>query len=103
MCPIPGITCNALPGMFSCSRIDCDFALKLQLHPRQGCHPVDVGPDDGKIGGFCAEWATPMSDDPPICKSNGFALQRKPTGGRITLNAASIWGISVYHITHRGT
>src|ERR1700681_1184910 len=26
MCPIPGITCNALPGMFSCSRIDCDFA-----------------------------------------------------------------------------
>ena len=22
----------------------------------------------------------------PICKSNGFALQRKPTGGRITLN-----------------
>src|SRR3984893_7748579 len=36
-----------------------------------------------------------MSDDPPICKSNGFPLQRKPTGGRITLNAASIWGISV--------
>src|SRR5438067_616747 len=36
--------------------------------------------------------------NPPICKSNGFALQRKPTGGRITLNAASIWGISVYHI-----
>jgi hypothetical protein len=33
-----------------------------------------------------------MSDDPPICKSNGFALQRKPNGGRITLNAASIWG-----------
>jgi hypothetical protein len=25
--------------------------------------------------------ATPMSDDPPICKSNGFALQRKPIGG----------------------
>jgi hypothetical protein len=35
-----------------------------------------------------------MSDDPPICKSNGFALQRKPNGGRITLNAASIRGIS---------
>jgi hypothetical protein len=28
------------------------------------------------------------------CKSNGFALQRKPNGGRITLNAASIRGIS---------
>ena len=36
-----------------------------------------------------------MSDDPPICKSNGFALQRKPNRGRITLNAASIRGISV--------
>jgi hypothetical protein len=54
-----------------------------------------VRPDDGKIVAFCAEWATPMSDDPPICKSNGFALQRKPNGGRITLNAASIRGISV--------
>src|SRR3984893_2513458 len=39
-----------------------------------------------------------MSDGPPICKSNGFPLQRKPIGGRITLNAASIWGISVHHI-----
>jgi hypothetical protein len=38
-----------------------------------------------------------MSDDPPICKSNGFALQRKPNGGRITLNAASIRGISVFN------
>jgi hypothetical protein len=28
-----------------------------------------------------------MRDDPPIRKSNGFALQRKPNGGRITLNA----------------
>jgi len=36
----------------------------------------EVRPDDGKIGEFCAERATPMSDDPPICKSNGFALQR---------------------------
>jgi hypothetical protein len=53
-----------------------------------------VRPDDGKISDFCAEWATLMSDDPPIRKSNGFALQRKPNGGRITLNAASIWGIS---------
>jgi hypothetical protein len=48
-----------------------------------------------KISDFCAEWATPMSDTPPICESNGFTLQRKPNGGRITLNAASIWGISV--------
>jgi len=55
-------------------------------------------PDDGKIIHCCAEWATPMSDDPPVCKSNGFALHRKPKGGRITLNAASICGISVYHI-----
>src|SRR3984893_5118195 len=39
-----------------------------------------------------------MSDDPPICKSNGFALQRKPNEGRITLNATSTWGISVHHI-----
>jgi CRISPR associated protein Cas1 len=54
----------------------------------------EVRPDDGKISEFCTERATPMSDDPPICKSNGFALQRKPTGGTITLNAASIWGIS---------
>ena len=50
------------------------------------------GKSNRKISDFCAEWATPMSDDPPICKSNGFALQRKPNGGRITLNAASIWG-----------
>jgi hypothetical protein len=57
-----------------------------------------VRPDDGKIVAFCAEWATAMSDDPPICKSIGFALQRKPNGGRITLNAASIRGISVYGI-----
>jgi predicted metal-dependent hydrolase len=41
-----------------------------------------------------------MSDDPPICKSNGFALQRKPNGGRITLNAASIRGISVEKLRH---
>jgi hypothetical protein len=47
---------------------------------------------------ICAEWATPMSDDPPICKSNGFALQRNPNGDRITLNAASIWEVSVYDI-----
>jgi hypothetical protein len=43
--------------------------------------------DDRKISDFCAEWATPMRDDPPIRESNGFALQRKPNGGRITLNA----------------
>jgi len=40
-----------------------------------------------------------MRDDPPICKSNGFALQKKPNGGNITLDAASICGISVYHIS----
>ena len=39
-----------------------------------------------------------LSDGPPICKSNGFALHRKPKGVRITLNAASICGILVYHI-----
>ena len=48
-------------------------------------------PDDEKINEFCAEWATPMSDDPPICKTNSFALQRKPHGGIIALNVASIY------------
>jgi hypothetical protein len=33
--------------------------------------------------------ARPMSGDPTMCKSNGFALQRKPSGARITLSAAS--------------
>ncbi|MDQ6868654.1 MAG: hypothetical protein M3178_09705 [Pseudomonadota bacterium] len=42
-----------------------------------------------------AQHSRRRDNDPPICKSNGFALQRKPIGGRITLNAASIWGISV--------
>jgi hypothetical protein len=32
---------------------------------------------------------------PAICKTNGFALQRKPKG---MLNAAPIWEISVYNI-----
>jgi hypothetical protein len=35
-----------------------------------------------------------MSDDSPIRKSNGFALQWNPTEGRLALNAASTWGIS---------
>jgi hypothetical protein len=35
-----------------------------------------------------------MGDHSPLCKSNDFALQRKPKGGRIALSAASIWGIS---------
>jgi hypothetical protein len=53
--PVPAA---ALPGLVS--------------HYSNG-HPVD---EDGRNN--CAlplEWATPMSDDPPICKSNGFALQ----------------------------